>query len=125
MPATMNTSRALRVTMVLAVASGLMPLTALAEARTEIFVLGTLYTRHETTPAYDLKTLRRIILDIGPDVLVVDCTPTEVREQKVHPSKVEYPDAIFLLARERAYKVYAAEPDEPLFSEIVRPSSAA
>jgi hypothetical protein len=115
----MKTNRALIAATLLAIASGL-PLTALAEARTEVFVLGTLYKRHETTPAYDLQALRRIILDIGPDVLVVDCTPTEVRELKVHPSKVEYPGAIFPLAHARGYPMYAAEPDEPLFTELVQ-----
>jgi hypothetical protein len=93
---------------------------ALAADRAEVFVLGSLYSRHQSVPAYDLDALRRIILTIDPDVLIVDCTPTEVREQKVHASKIEYPNVIFPLAQQHRYRVYAAEPDEPQFTQIVQ-----
>lgn len=96
-----------------------------AAADSQIFVLGTLYSRHQTIPAYDLDALRRVVLAIDPDVVVVDCTPTEVREQKVHPSKVEYPQVIFPLVQQHGYRVYAAEPDEPLFTQIVQPLARA
>ncbi|HKR37638.1 MAG TPA: hypothetical protein VJT10_22535 [Steroidobacteraceae bacterium] len=94
-------------------------------ASTQVFVLGSLYSRHQSIQAYDLDALRRVVLAIAPDVVVVDCTPTEVRELKVHPSKVEYPQVIFPLVRERGYRVYAAEPDEPLFTQIVQPLAQA
>lgn len=96
-----------------------------AAAASQIFVLGTLYSRHQSIAAYDLDALRRVVLAINPDVVVVDCTPTEVREQKVHPSKVEYPQVIFPLIQQHGYRVYAAEPDEPLFTQIVQPLSQA
>jgi hypothetical protein len=92
-----------------------------AASSTQIFVLGSLYSRHRTIEAYDLGALRRVVLAIDPDVVVVDCTPTEVREQKVHASKVEYPQVIFPLVQQQGYRVYAAEPDEPLFTQIVQP----
>lgn len=88
--------------------------------RSEVFVLASLYRRHETVAAYDLATLRRIVLAVKPDVLVVDCTPREVREQQVHASKIEYPGVVFPLVREHGWRVYPAEPDEPLFTEIVQ-----
>lgn len=93
---------------------------ALPAERTEVFLLGSLYRRHESVPSYDLQALRRVILAIKPDVLVVDCTPREVREQQVHASKIEYPGVIFPLIREHGWRVYPAEPDEPLFTEIVQ-----
>ena len=96
-----------------------------APAGTQIFVLGSLYSRHQSIAAYDLAALRRVIVAIDPDVVVVDCTPTEVRDQKVHASKVEYPEVIFPLVREHGYRVYAAEPDEPLFTQIVEPLAQA
>ena len=95
--------------------------TANAASSTQIFVLGTLYTRHQSIPAYDLDALRRTVLAIDPDVVVVDCTPTEIREQKVHVSKIEYPQVIFPLVQQHGYRVYAGEPDEPLFTQIVQP----
>jgi hypothetical protein len=102
------------------------PLEAIAvAAKTDVYVVGTLYRRHETVATYDLETVRRIILAVKPDVLVVDCTPAEVRERRVHASKIEYAQVIFPLMQEGAYKVYPAEPDEPLFTEIVQSGSAA
>lgn len=92
---------------------------------TQVFVLGSLYSRHNSIAAYDLGVLRRVILAIDPDVVVVDCTPTEVREQKVHPSKIEYPQVVFPLVQQHGYRAYAAEPDEPLFTQIVQPLAQA
>lgn len=89
--------------------------------RGEIFVLGTLYSRHNSVPAYDLDVLRRVVVAIDPDLAIVDCTPTEVRTRQVHASKIEYPRVIFPLAAELGYGLHAAEPDEPLFTQIVVP----
>lgn len=96
-----------------------------AAPTTQVFVLGTLYSRHQSIPAYDLEALRRVVLAIEPHVVVVDCTPTEVREQKVHPSKVEYPQVIFPLVQQHGYRMYPAEPDELLFTQIVQPLAQA
>lgn len=90
-----------------------------------VFIVGTLYRRHETVPAYDLATIRRIVLAVDPQVLVVDCTPQEVRDRTVHASKIEYAQVVFPLMQERQYKVYPAEPDEPLFTEIVQAGAGA
>lgn len=94
---------------------------AYAAPPTQIFVLGSLYSRHKAIESYDLNALRRVVLAIDPDVVVVDCTPTEIREQKVHASKIEYPQVIFPLVQQHGYRVYAGEPDEPLFTRIVQP----
>jgi hypothetical protein len=88
-------------------------------ARSDVFVLATLYRRHATTPAYDHDTLHRLIERINPEVVVLDVSPRELREQTVHPSKGEYPQVIFPLLREHRYRAYAGEPDEPEFSTIV------
>ncbi|MDQ3711309.1 MAG: hypothetical protein M3388_03730 [Acidobacteriota bacterium] len=89
-------------------------------AKNEVFIVGTLYKRHETVAVYDLQTLRRIILSIKPDVIVLDVTPDELRLEKVHASKIEYPNVIFPLIKSENYRAYAAEPAEPLFGEIVQ-----
>lgn len=91
----------------------------------ELFVVGTVYSRHQSMPGYDLPALRRLVLAIDPDVIVTDCTPTEIRERKVHASKVEYPQVVFPLIDEHGYRVYAGEPDEPLFTQIVQPLAQA
>jgi len=87
--------------------------------RSDVFVLATLYGRHASTPAYDHDVLRRIITRIAPEVVVLDVSPRELREQAVVPSKREYPQVIFPLVREHRYRAYAGEPDEPEFSAIV------
>lgn len=87
--------------------------------KSEVFVLATLYSRHKTTPVYDLDTLKKIIRSIHADVFVLDVTPKELEEQQVYPSKIEYPGAIFPAVNSGKYPVYAAEPPEPAFTEIV------
>ena len=85
----------------------------------EVMVLATLYRRHENVSVYDLPTLRKIVLAFKPDVLVLDVTPSELKEGKVHPGKIEYTEVIFPLLKNGGYRVYPAEPPEPMFSEIV------
>jgi hypothetical protein len=90
-----------------------------AGARSEVFVLATLYRRHAETPAYGHDTLRAVIERVRPEVVVLDVSPSELREQAVHPSKAEYPNVIFPLVRRHGWQAYAGEPDEPEFGEIV------
>lgn len=98
-----------------------LPSSSFAQMTTnEVFVLGTLYKRHEAVPGYDLAALQRTILAIKADVLVLDVTPSELEEQKVVSSKVEYSVVIFPLVRDGPFRVYAGEPVEPMFSEIVQ-----
>ena len=102
------------------IAAGLaLPPRAVAQGSSEVYVLATLYGRHATTPAYGHAELRRIITAISPAVVVLDVSPGELRDQRVHPSKAEYPEVIFPLVRERGWRAYPGEPDEPEFGEIV------
>ena len=89
-----------------------------AATKTKVYVLGTLYSAHANTPAYTTDVLKRVILDINPDVLVLDVTPDEFRNRRVHESKIEYSEAIFPYLAETRITAYPAEPDEPAFSEI-------
>ena len=91
----------------------------------ELFVLATLYTRHQSVAAYDLPALRKILLAIDPEVMVLDVTPSELKEWKVWPGKVEYTEVVFPLARNGRYRLYPAEPAEPLFGEIVNATKEA
>lgn len=90
-----------------------------AFAASEVFLLGTLYKRHEQVPVYDVDTLTRIVQKVAPEVLVLDVTPDELKKQTVFPGKVEYTKGIFPLLNKQKFIVYPAEPAEPLFSEIV------
>jgi len=88
-------------------------------AKPQVFVLGTLYKKHETIASYDLAALSRVIAAIAPDVVVLDVNPTELAERKVFPGKVEYTQVIFPYVDKRGVKAYAGEPPEPTFGEIV------
>ena len=87
----------------------------------EVYVLSTLYSRHAEVLAYDVADLRRLIETINADALVLDVTPRELRERRVHESKIEYVGAVFPYLAASAKPAYAAEPDEPLFTEITTP----
>lgn len=96
-----------------------------AADRTQLFIVGTLYKRHERIAAYDLAALRRTIQAIKPDALVLDITPDELRTRTVHASKIEYPGVIFPLLDDGRLPAFAAEPSEPMFTEIVQATIAA
>ncbi|MGH9842532.1 MAG: hypothetical protein ACREEM_27640 [Blastocatellia bacterium] len=100
------------------IAALLPPVVTTGSGRTQVFVVSTLYSRHESVPAYDLATLRKVILAIEPDVFVLDVTPDELKNEKVWPGKVEYPGVIFPLMKELKVRAYGSEPKEPLFSEL-------
>ncbi len=90
-----------------------------ALAASEVYLLGTLYKRHEQVPAYDVQTLVNIVQKVSPDVMVLDVTPEELRKRTVFPGKIEYTTGIFPLLEHRNIITYPAEPAEPMFSEIV------
>lgn len=90
-----------------------------AFAASDVYLLGTLYKRHEQVPAYNVDTLVRIVDKVAPDILVLDVTPKELESRKVFPGKIEYQTGIFPLLEHRNIPAYPAEPAEPLFSEIV------
>jgi hypothetical protein len=87
--------------------------------KSDVYVVATLYKRHERSVVYSLDTLRKIIERIKPDVLVLDVSPTELSEQKVFPGKIEYPQVIFPYLNKQNITAYAGEPAEPVFSKIV------
>lgn len=96
-----------------------------AQPRTQVHVVGTLYRRHDQVKLFDLAALRRLLTAIDPDVLVLDVTPAELASRRVSPGKVEYPGAVFPFLRPGRHRVYAAEPAEPTFSQIVNAVAAA
>jgi len=101
------------------VAVAAVPLQAQTAARSDVFIVATLYQRHATTPLYSHDSLRQIIRRINPTAVVLDVSPNELQAQAVHPSKAEYPEVIFPLVRSERYRAYPGEPPEPTFGEIV------
>jgi hypothetical protein len=87
--------------------------------KNEVFVLGTLYKRHETTPAFGLEALKKVITAIHPDVFVLDISPKELKEQKVYPGKVEYINIVFPYLNGGKFIAYPGEPGEPLYTALV------
>ena len=91
-----------------------------APAKSRVYLVGTLYRRHATVATYSLDQLRAIIGTFDADVWDLDVTPTELSTEQVHASKIEYPAVIFPLLHARGVRAYAAEPAEPMFTEIVQ-----
>lgn len=100
-------------------------LAAPAEARevapAEVVVLGTLHRMHDEIPSYDFGQLERIVEGLEPDVLCVELQPADLESRPDEPNKQEYPRVIYPLIDKRRYRVYALEPAEPLFSELLGP----
>jgi hypothetical protein len=91
----------------------------------QVFVVGTLYRRHAEVPAYDHAALRRVIDAIEPEALVLDVSPNELARREVSPGKQEYVRVIFPWLDAHPVPVYAGEPGQPLFDEIVQSTIAA
>lgn len=91
---------------------------ALANPPGDVFVISTLYARHRTVPAYGLAALQRLIDAVKPEVLVLDVTPTELRDRKVWPGKVEYTEVIFPYLDATGAPAFGSEPDGALFTEL-------
>jgi hypothetical protein len=91
-----------------------------AAAKSRVYLVGTLYRRHATVATYSLDHLRAVIGAVDANIWVLDVTPTELATEQVHASKIEYPGVIFPLLRARGARAYAAEPPEPMFTEIVQ-----
>jgi hypothetical protein len=89
-------------------------------ATSRVYVVGTLYRRHATVATYSLDQLRAVIGTVDANVWALDVTPTELATEQVHVSKIEYPAVIFPLLRARGARAYAAEPPDPMFTEIVQ-----
>lgn len=87
----------------------------------EVVVLGTLHRMHDEIPSYDFVQLERIIERLAPDVLCVELQPTDLETRPDEPNKQEYPRAIYPLIDRQRYRVYALEPAEPLFSQLLGP----
>lgn len=89
-------------------------------AAAQVFVVGTLYGRHANVSAYDHAALRRVIDAIDPEALVLDVSPNELARREVSPGKQEYVRVIFPWIDAHPVPVYAGEPGQPLFDEIVQ-----
>ena len=56
---------------------------------------------------------------------MLDVTPQELARRRVHESKIEYTGAVFPYLAAVNWPAYAAEPDEPLFTQITQPLARA
>jgi len=94
--------------------------TGAAAQETELFILSTVTRLHPELSYYDFAELRRRILEVRPDVIVLEVRPDELAERKETPGRPEYPAVVFPLLLEKQYTTYPMEPGEPLFGEMVQ-----
>ncbi|WP_426689643.1 hypothetical protein [Rhodanobacter ginsengiterrae] len=86
-----------------------------------VAVLVTLHQLHTTTPGYSFDALGRAIEQLQPDVLCVELQPDDLKRRPTEPTKQEYPAVIYPLIDRHHYRVYALEPAEPVYGEILKP----
>ncbi len=105
----------------------LMSAPAWASARpapAQVVVLATLHRMHETVPAYSYARLGQLIEQLKPDVLCVEVQPGDLVARPEESTKREYPKVIYPLIDRHHYRVYAMEPAEPVYSDIIKPYAA-
>lgn len=115
-----------RVLLVLALAMALPALATAAAAAVktppaQVAVLATLHQLHATTPAYSFEALGRAIEQLRPDVLCVELQPDDLGLRPTEATKQEYSAVVYPLIDRHHYRVYAMEPAEPTYSEILKP----
>ena len=88
--------------------------------QTEVIILSTLHQLHTQTDFYTFNDLSRIIEALEPTALAVELTSTDVETRRAQGVKREYQESVYPLLDKHDYAVYPLEPDEPLFSELVR-----
>jgi len=99
-----------------------MALPAAAKAPSaQVAVLATLHQLHATTPAYSFEALGQTIERLRPDVLCVELQPDDLQHRPAEATKQEYPRVVYPLIDRHHYRVYAMEPAEPAYSDILKP----
>ena len=118
-------SFACRPIIVLLALAGLVSLQAAAESPespvAEVIVLGTLHQVHNDIAFYGFGDLERIIERLQPDVLCVELQPTDLESRPEERTKQEYPRVVYRSIDKHHYRVYAMEPAEPLYSQLLGP----
>ena len=67
--------------------------------RSRVAVLGTLADLHREPIQYDLKTLRRVVKELQPDLLCAEIYPEDWRAGDAHHLPIEYREALVPLSR--------------------------
>lgn len=68
--------------------------------RTKVAVLGTLAEFHSEPIPYDLPALVQLVAHLGPDLLCLDITPEQWRQQDYNDLPPEYREALLPLAHQ-------------------------
>jgi len=97
---------------------------SVAGQETEVFVLGALGALHDREESFDFETLERVIRAIGPQVLLLEVTPEELRDRLDTRGRPEYPNVVWpMLGEARGPESYAMEAGEPLYGELTSEGS--
>jgi hypothetical protein len=111
-----------RILLVLAlVPATALPIGAAKTPPAQVAVLATLHQLHATTPAYSFEILGQVIERLQPDVLCVELQPGDLQQRPAEATKQEYPKVVYPLIDRHHYRVYAMEPAEPAYSDILTP----
>ncbi|MDW2982354.1 MAG: hypothetical protein WBG81_04575 [Rhodanobacter sp.] len=114
-------SRRILLVLAMALAMALPALAATKAPPAQVAVLVTLHQLHATTPGYSFEALGRAVEQLQPDVLCVELQPDDLQRRPEEATKQEYPEVVYPLIDRHHYRVYAMEPAEPVYSDILKP----
>lgn len=114
-----------RIASLLLLLSATAPCVAAPAAPARVIILATLHSFHPRVPAYGFAALGQAIERLKPDVLCLEVRPKDLALRGPERIKQEYPRVIYPLVAKHHYRLYALEPSEPLYSDIVKPYVAA
>jgi hypothetical protein len=87
----------------------------------QVIVLDTLHQLHSEVPVYSNSVLSRLIERLKPDVLCIEVKPADVTRRPAEKTKQEYPAVVYPLIDRLHDRVYAMEPGEPEYSDLLKP----
>lgn len=90
-----------------------------------VYVLGALHALHQTEDSFDFEALRRIVVAIKPDVVVLEVRPDELADRKETQGRPEYPKVIWPLLAGSPITAVAMEPGDQVFAQMTGDASSA
>ncbi len=92
---------------------------------TGVYILGALHGLHETEEAFGYDDLRRIIVAIRPEIMLLEVRPDELAERKDTPGRPEYPRVVWPVLGGFDGTAIALEPGAWLFAQLTGEASHA
>lgn len=85
----------------------------------EVLVLSTLHQYHGEVACFGFQTLRNILLELQPDLLLVEVDGDDLRLRREEKIKREYPEVVYPLLASAKLHVRPLEPSGPTKAALI------